>query len=84
MSALQKKTILMDENLSKVIGKDQGSLASYAEITKGIHDYIKKHDLRKGVETPSEPGPSTVSFCFNCGSDIPAGSVFCDKCGKKQ
>lgn len=85
MSALQKKIVLIDENLSKIIGKEQGTLASYTELTKGVHDYIKKHDLKKNTsETPSEPTSTNVKFCFSCGSDVAAGSTFCDKCGKKQ
>mgnify|MGYP001034147576 CR=1 FL=1 len=85
MSALQRKIILVDDNLSKVVGKEQGSFVSYAELTKGIHDYIKKNDLRKGsTETTSESTSSGVKFCYGCGADLAAGSTFCDKCGKKQ
>jgi chromatin remodeling complex protein RSC6 len=85
LSALQKKIVLIDENLSKIVGKEQGSLASYAELTKGVHDYIKKHELKKSTsETLSESTSTTVKFCFSCGSDVAAGSIFCDKCGKKQ
>ena len=85
MSALQKKIIGLDENLSKIVGKEQGTLISYAELTKSLHDYIKKNNLRKDTsETASEPASIGVKFCYNCGSDFPASSTFCDKCGKKQ
>ena len=42
MSALTRKMIHVDENLSTVIGFSEGELVSYTEITKGIHEYIKK------------------------------------------
>lgn len=85
MSALQKKIILVDDILSKVVGREQGSFVSYAELTKGIHEYIKKNDLRKAsAEKPSESAPSGVKFCYGCGADLASGSTFCDKCGKKQ
>jgi len=47
MSALTRKMIHVDENLSTVIGFSEGELVSYTEITKGIHEYIKKNNLRK-------------------------------------
>ncbi len=85
MSALQRKIILVDEDLSKVVGKEQGTLVSYAELTKGIHDYVKNHDLRKNtLETSSEPVLTHANFCYRCGADLATGSTFCDKCGNKQ
>jgi hypothetical protein len=84
LSTLQKKIILVDENLSKIIGIGHGELTSYAELTKGIHEYIKKYDLRKKTELASESPSGNIRFCFNCGADMSASSIFCDKCGKKQ
>jgi ribosomal protein L40E len=85
LSALQRKIILVDEDLSKVVGKEQGTLVSYAELTKGIHDYVKNHDLRKSTqEASSEPVLTHANFCYRCGADLTTGSTFCDKCGNKQ
>ena len=84
MSALQRKIILVDENLSKILGIEHGELTSYAELTKGIHEYIKKNDLRKNAELGSESTSANIRFCFNCGADMSTRSIFCDRCGKKQ
>ena len=43
MSTFVKKNIVVDENLSKILGYEKGRLISYAEITKGIYDYVKEH-----------------------------------------
>jgi hypothetical protein len=57
MSGLTKRVVYADRHLSVILGVDEGSLVSYAEISKGIHAYIKKNDLKnpKFVKAPSEP-----------------------------
>jgi len=57
MSGLTKRVIYADRHLSVILGVDEGSLVSYAEISKGIHAYIKKNDLKnpKFVKVHSEP-----------------------------
>jgi len=54
MSGLTKRMIYADRHLSAILGVNEGSLVSYAEISKGIHAYIKKNDLKnpKFVKTP--------------------------------
>jgi chromatin remodeling complex protein RSC6 len=80
MSALLRKMIRVDENLSKVIGFDKGELVSYTDVTKGIHGYIKKKNLRKELDKKK----AAITFCFNCGADVQANSPYCDRCGRKQ
>ena len=48
MSVLTKKQILADRTLANLAGVREGTLLSYAELTKATHDYIKKNKLRKG------------------------------------
>ncbi len=54
MSGLTKRMIYADRYLSAILGVNEGSFVSYAEISKGIHAYIKKNDLKnpKSVKTP--------------------------------
>jgi len=46
MSGLTKRIIYADEYLAAILGVNEGSLVSYADISKGIHAYIKKNDLK--------------------------------------
>ncbi|MBS7656248.1 zinc-ribbon domain-containing protein [Candidatus Bathyarchaeota archaeon] len=78
MSNISRKTIIVDENLSKIIGVSEGTLVSYSEIAKGIHEYIKMHNLKKKIEK------KRLKFCFKCGVQIPEKAVYCDFCGAKQ
>ena len=80
MSSFVKKVVKVDENLSKVIGIKKGILVSYAEITKGVYDYIKKNNLKADREKPT---PSKKIYCFKCGAEIERKVKFCDRCGVK-
>ena len=88
MSALTKKQILADRTLANLVGVREGTLVSYAELTKGMHDYIKKNKLRKGDEElaslASAPAPTAVRYCSACGAAIAGSATYCDKCGEKQ
>jgi len=86
MSALTRKQIITDATLATLLGVEEGTLVSYAEITKGMHEYIKSKGLRKEEEsTPAQksPVPST-RYCSACGSSIPGSAAYCDKCGQEQ
>jgi len=88
MTALTKKQILTDRTLANLVGVREGTLVSYAELTKGMHDYIKKNKLRKGDEElaslASAPPPASVKYCSACGAAIAGSATYCDKCGEKQ
>lgn len=53
MSGLTKKTVIADGTLSVILGVNEGELVSYAELSKGLHKYIKDHDLRNLQGQPS-------------------------------
>ena len=88
MSALTKKQIVADATLATMVGVVEGTLVSYAELTKAMHQYIKKHKLRKVDEalTLEVPGPpvSSVRYCSACGSMVLGSAAYCDGCGEKQ
>jgi hypothetical protein len=99
MSGLTKKIIYTDKALSSILGVSEGALVSYADISKGLHRYIKERDLKNphpvqpqsSSATPTSPPQSSPAIgqegqavCKDCGEQIPAGAVFCDMCGVKQ
>jgi hypothetical protein len=80
-----------------ILGVKEGEHVSYADLSKGIHKYIKDHDLKNPskTSTPTAPTPvvsSTdssraavgVRTCRVCDAEIPANAVFCDLCGARQ
>lgn len=98
MSGLTKKIIYTDKVLSVVLGVREGSLVSYAELSKGLHKYIKAKDLKNPHPVPPQTQPATPTsqpppagsqlegreICRDCGETLPDGAVFCDMCGVKQ
>jgi hypothetical protein len=99
MSGLTKKTVFADRTISTLLGVKEGELVSYAQLSKGIHQYIKDNDLKNPNWKPSpsaaavSPQPTAPSLaqpaavvkrCRDCGSEIPAEAVFCDLCGVEQ
>ncbi len=96
MSGLLKKRIQVDRNLGTIIGSQEGTIVSYAEIQKGLHKYIRDHNLRTDLPkvgtatTTQTPEPEVTkskaggSYCISCGERIPDGAVFCDLCGVMQ
>ena len=82
MSSFVKKSVKVDSNLSKVIGMRKGALVSYAEITKGIYDYIKNNDLK--VQEGKPVSSRSKRYCFRCGVEQEPKVRFCHKCGMKQ
>jgi len=97
MSGLTKKIIYTDKALSSILGVSEGALVSYADISKGLHRYIKEKNLKSphpvqpqsSFVTPTSPPQSSPAIeqeavCKDCGEQIPAGAVFCDMCGVKQ
>lgn len=97
MSGLTKKAVYADRLLASILGVNEGDFVSYAEISKGVHKYIKANNLRtqqtKQPQTPSPPVSSTaptmttirtMKKCRDCGAEIPSGAAFCDLCGVSQ
>ena len=60
MSGLTKKAVYADKLLSSVLGVREGDFVSYAEISRGLHKYIKDNNLRpeKGKQAPPQPQPA--------------------------
>jgi hypothetical protein len=46
MSGLTKKIVVADQRLSEILGVKEGELVSYAQLSKGLHKYIKDNDLK--------------------------------------
>jgi hypothetical protein len=64
---LTEPSIIVDDVLSMLTGRPRGTLVSFTEITKNVHDYIKTKGLRKrfcphcnAPLTPSEPMQATI------------------------
>jgi hypothetical protein len=100
LSGLTKKSVYADKLLATVLGVKEGDRVSYADLTRGLHKYIKDHDLKNphAVAAPASvppvaSGPPAVvppvtptvtKACGNCGAEIPTEAVFCDVCGARQ
>ncbi|MEM3462823.1 MAG: zinc-ribbon domain-containing protein [Candidatus Bathyarchaeia archaeon] len=78
MSHLNKKDIVVDGNLSKILGVEEGGLVSYSDILRGIHSYIKLHGLKR-----SSGSPPRARYCTSCGTKAQEGARFCDACGQE-
>jgi ribosomal protein L40E len=53
LSGLTRKSIYADKVLARILGVSEGEHVSYADISKGIHKYIKDNALRNPkLETP--------------------------------
>jgi hypothetical protein len=68
MSGLTKRIVYADHYLAVILGVSEGSLVSYSEISRGLHDYIKRNDLKnpdsvKRIVHMSESTPQTVGGC---------------------
>ena len=99
MSGLTKKAVYVDKVLAKILGVDEGTQVSYAELSKGLHKYIRENGLKNSTVAAVAPAaPATVSMfapgasqttaaikkCGVCESEIPVEAVFCDLCGARQ
>jgi ribosomal protein L40E len=95
LSGLTKKAVYVDRLLSTILGVSEGDLVSYADLSKGLHKYIKDNKLKNPSakkQTISQPiahaaePPTVISIkqCRDCGAEIPFEAVFCDMCGMSQ
>ncbi|MGA2240261.1 MAG: hypothetical protein ABSG74_13725 [Candidatus Bathyarchaeia archaeon] len=46
-NALTEQSIMIDDVLSMLTGHPRGTLVSFTEMTKSLHDYIKMNGLRQ-------------------------------------
>lgn len=100
MSGLTKKVIYTDSTLAAILGVSEGEIVSYADISKGVHKYIKEHNLKSPhpavrpspptqpqsqPQTPAAvPAVVTMKRCKDCGAEIPTEALYCDLCGVAQ
>jgi len=68
MSGLTKKTVMADRTLATLLGVAEGELVSYAQLSKGLHEYIKVNDLRNPQR--AKPKPSSVPAAEETQGDI--------------
>jgi hypothetical protein len=54
---LTEPSIIVDDVLSMLTGHPRGTLVSFTEITKSVHDYVKTNGLRK-------------RFCPHCNASL--------------
>ena len=46
LSGLTKKSVYADKLLATILDVKEGARVSYADLTRGLHKYIKDHNLR--------------------------------------
>jgi len=86
MSGLTKKTVVADQNLSVILGVKEGELVSYAQLSKGLHKYIKDNDLknpqRAHPSAPTSPAPAATepTAAESSSAVLPAVSAELRKC----
>jgi len=61
-NALTEQSIVIDDVLSMLTGHPRGTLTSFTEITKSVHDYIKTNGLRQ-------------RFCPHCNAPLNAAAA---------
>ena len=100
MSGLTKKSVYADKVLAALLGVTEGDHVSYAQLSKGLHQYIKENNLKNPRPVNLDAMPLTVApppdakntvattnvtkKCRDCEAEIPAAAVFCDLCGMRQ
>ena len=61
-NALTEQSIVIDDVLSMLTGHPRGSMVSFTELTKSLHDYIKTNGLRQ-------------RFCPHCNAPLTGSPV---------
>jgi predicted dienelactone hydrolase len=100
LSGLTKKSVYADKVLAALLGVTEGDHVSYAQLSKGLHQYIKENNLKNPLPVNLNAMPLTVAphpeatntaaitvtmkRCRDCRAEILAGAVFCDLCGIQQ
>jgi hypothetical protein len=60
LSGLTKKSVYADKILAKILGVNEGDQVSYADLSRGLHRYIKDNDL-KNPQFANAPATSVVA-----------------------
>jgi hypothetical protein len=84
LSGLTKKTIYTDKLLASVLGVNEGDRVSYADLTRGLHKYIKDHNLKspQAAAPTSAPVPLAATGPAEAVSTpAPAAARTCKGCG---
>jgi ribosomal protein L40E len=91
MSGLTKKIVIADHALSTILGVKEGEMVSYAELSKGLHKYIKDNDLKNPqrahpatptlVPKPEATEPTPLASSSAVPSAISAEIKKCRDCG---
>jgi len=84
MSGLTKKTVYADKLLATILGVTEGDRVSYADLTRGLHKYIKDHDLKNPKVAPSaiSTTPLVASGPADVASQVaPVLARTCRDCG---
>jgi hypothetical protein len=63
LSGLTKKSVYADKILAKILGVNEGDQVSYADISKGLHKYIRDNNLRN-PQVANPPATSAVAASF--------------------
>lgn len=100
LSGLTKKSVYADKVLAALLGVTEGDHVSYAQLSKGLHQYIKENNLKNSqpvnlntMPLPLVPRSETTNTvvttivtrrCRDCEAEIPTGAIFCDMCGVQQ
>jgi len=94
LSGLTKKVVYTDNLLATIAGVTEGDRVSYADLTRGLHKYIRDHNLKSPKSAAAVPQVAplqpqitptgTARTCRECGTGIPAEAIFCDLCGARQ
>jgi hypothetical protein len=71
LSGLTKKAVYADKVLAKILSVNEGDHVSYAELSRGLHKYIKENHLKElgtqsspvvsGTLVPSQQVPTPAS-----------------------
>ena len=84
LSGLTKKSVYTDKLLATIMDVKEGDRVSYADLTRGLHRYIKDHNLKNPQAPASTTAPPvlTAEGPTNVVTpDAPALARTCRECG---
>ena len=84
LSGLTKKSVYTDKLLATILGVSEGDRVSYADLTRGLHKYIKEHNLKSPQTVAAAPAPTPLAPSGPPNvitPDAPALARNCRECG---